>query len=985
MAERDYSGDVLPPNNLPAVAQEYLRALEKRIGVADSRARRVWGNLGRISGTQQAALEQIAQERAERESATSDIVGAGPTKAPSTPLVFSAKGSVVVHWDGKAYDDTPMPTSLAFTVPQYSLTEPPAYEPPPPADPVTGQEPSPPSDSVVWQPVGQPLRAAGDAAIPDIPTGTHIWVRLQAYTLGGVASYPSDWVEVEVESIAVADLDPEVMDRIEDAEATLGELGTDLATARDDLAQLSDSLADAEEAVSDVQAAVDTVQTDLANARGELTQLVGTVSEVEGVAGTAAANASAALVAATGAEATANDAKATADAKPLLLFGTTTPSGTAPQGSTWFHVDALGRIIGQWQQAATGIGDTWASRPITNSVIANLDAGKITTGTLAASRIAAGSITAEKIAGLAITADKLAALSVTAEKIAAEAVTAEKITAGAIGTDHLAANAVTAEKIVAGSLTGNLFAAHTISAREMVIGDSTNLLADPNFTQPLGVIWKAAQGASIETIPEVGRAYTVVGASSQDMPGNAVVMAMAPGDRLTFRCRYQSDEGVDAVLRLQYTDIDGNLGATGTFVLPGGVVDTAQSWTDASVSFAVPATVPVLVTVNGQQEMQDRPVAGAVLQVLNLGTGAFRLARPQLLRAVDGSLIVNGAIDGKVITGATVRTASSGRRVVIGQGTPAIWLYDSNDVTRGYLQVNEQGGYPILSFADAAGNIRSRFTDEGLWFYNAAGTRVAHMGISGVSDTGAQMQFYGSGPAGNNPVFTIGPNGTDEYRLTLNGADTGNRLAIFERTPSDPGIRIWGGADSRGWALFEVLATTDGARVRSSAVQSRTTTAGANVYVASDGTIARSTSVKAAKLDVADQPMNLGVLKIPYRSWTDKQAQIDAILGVTDVPTDRTIGAVAEEVEQVAPELITRDPDGRVTGVAYDRVGVALIPIIRHLLNRIEVLEGREPTVWPESPTYDDTALWDEVLAYGAADPVSPPADAPVDKNEEDA
>ena len=130
--------------------------------------------------------------------------------------------------------------------------------------------------------------------------------------------------------------------------------------------------------------------------------------------------------------------------------------------------------------------------------------------------------------------------------------------------------------------------------------------------------------------------------------------------------------------------------------------------------------------------------------------------------------------------------------------------------------------------------------------------------------------------------------------------------------------------------------------------------------------------MRAAKLDIHDQPVNMKLLDVAYRSWIDKQEMVDAVLGRTPPPEHRMVGAIAEEMVQAAPELVTYDPDGSMTGIAYDRVGVALIPIIRCLVNRIESLEGATLTVWPDSPTWDDTDLIDEVTAYGAFEKEAP-------------
>ena len=55
----------------------------------------------------------------------------------------------------------------------------------------------------------------------------------------------------------------------------------------------------------------------------------------------------------------------------------------------------------------------------------------------------------------------------------------------------------------------------------------------------------------------------------------------------------------------------------------------------------------------------------------------------------------------------------------------------------------------------------------------------------------------------------------------------------------------------------------------------------------------------------------------------------------------RGFGVIAEDVEAIDPRLVTYDADGRVEGVAYDRFGPALIPLVRRQRDRIASLEDR--------------------------------------------
>jgi len=71
----------------------------------------------------------------------------------------------------------------------------------------------------------------------------------------------------------------------------------------------------------------------------------------------------------------ANAAQTTANGKNTAHYSTSTPSGGGTTGDIWWQFSG-GNIIGQWQYN----GSSWVTAPVANTVIANLDAGKITSG-----------------------------------------------------------------------------------------------------------------------------------------------------------------------------------------------------------------------------------------------------------------------------------------------------------------------------------------------------------------------------------------------------------------------------------------------------------------------------------------------------------------------------------------------------------------------------------------------------------------------------
>ncbi|MDK7179969.1 hypothetical protein QP446_04195 [Corynebacterium riegelii] len=83
-----------------------------------------------------------------------------------------------------------------------------------------------------------------------------------------------------------------------------------------------------------------------------------------------------------------------ANSKNRVWYATSAPGNTRGEreGDTWFRYSGT-TIIGQWRWT----GSSWATQTLGNQVIANLDAGKITSGTIDARRIAADSITVNEL------------------------------------------------------------------------------------------------------------------------------------------------------------------------------------------------------------------------------------------------------------------------------------------------------------------------------------------------------------------------------------------------------------------------------------------------------------------------------------------------------------------------------------------------------------------------------------------------------------
>ncbi|WOT02575.1 hypothetical protein [Corynebacterium pyruviciproducens] len=95
-----------------------------------------------------------------------------------------------------------------------------------------------------------------------------------------------------------------------------------------------------------------------------------------------------------------------ANNKNRVWYSSTAPGSARGErpGDTWFQYSAA-TIVGQWQWTGT----SWVTQTIGDEVIANLDAGKITSGIIDARHIGAGSIDASKIKADSITVRELRA------------------------------------------------------------------------------------------------------------------------------------------------------------------------------------------------------------------------------------------------------------------------------------------------------------------------------------------------------------------------------------------------------------------------------------------------------------------------------------------------------------------------------------------------------------------------------------------------
>lgn len=117
---------------------------------------------------------------------------------------------------------------------------------------------------------------------------------------------------------------------------------------------------------------------------------------------------------------------------------------------------------------------------------------------------------------------------------------------------------------------------------------------------------------------------------------------------------------------------------------------------------------------------------------------------------------------------------------------------------------------------------------------------------------------------------------------------------------------------------------------------SKTSSSGANVYVAPDGALVRSTSARKYKTNIEhDVSIDYAqkLLDVPLSTWDD-------IAELRDTgKSSRYFGMIAEDLADAGLDyLVTRGEDNQIEGIEYSRVALLLIPIVKELQQEIKSL-----------------------------------------------
>lgn len=160
---------------------------------------------------------------------------------------------------------------------------------------------------------------------------------------------------------------------------------------------------------------------------------------------------------------------------------------------------------------------------------------------------------------------------------------------------------------------------------------------------------------------------------------------------------------------------------------------------------------------------------------------------------------------------------------------------------------------------------------------------------------------------------------------------------------------IWVGTDAHGSSGYGNRVVIQAEFLHATAVYYQSGSGGANVYVASDGALVKSSSATKYKTNIEHETDSIQgdqLLTIDPATWNDKfEAEQLERYHETGIEPERQInmegkryyGIIAEDLVKAGlEELVTRNEEtDEVEGVEYSKIGVALIPIVRDLRNRL--------------------------------------------------
>lgn len=643
--------------------------------------------------------------------------------------------------------------------------------------------------------------------------------------------------------------------------------------------------------------------------------------------------------------------------------------GGGPDGWTWFRNPFIGEKTGSTLIEDGAITtDKIAAGAITaeSGVIGSLDAGKIVVGEMDGARIKAGSIQADLaliessvgstlIRGGAITTDKIQAGAVTTEKITAGGIDAGVITTGELRGELIRAQSIAASALAATAIDGKTITGATVrtaAAGARVEMNSSGLYVKNQFGTNTVSMQNGELSVSGGTITGGTVRTSASGARVQlDVTG---LKAFNPSGDETFSI--SSNTGT--------VNMEGNLRQTNEYgrfdVGPTVFASGADGRGTPGIAFTRHSKPSGVAHPAGIALRQSGDGTGSFLQVQSEGGTAgwsfLNLATPGasahtgLHRWFTGddrsSFNING--DGNTYI-STVNQAGKGN----------VWLQTyvrGRDHSQTRFSMQNSGRIFASTYVGSNPDARTSMLDmasEGTWLIAGSGTSATssrNLNLNAYGD--AYMRAYGRG---NDPALDayVGAQQDGGAVIASAGGSEWIGVGYTGTSPGGDGIYVRTRGDLTMYMGRWVAPNIN-------------TGSGTDLIITASNYIGKKSSSRRYK--IAEEPIEYtlpgiedALLGMEVKTWFDRQAaervadvktanmmSVDAADDLADVdPLRRIPGVVAEDLDAAGLGMfVVYNEDGSPESVMYDRLGVALVPAVKALRDRVNELEEKIGELW---------------------------------------